>query len=293
MKSVTAEEAKQTWIRPGVPNREDYSNIESYIRDMLDNYFTKFYINEGHKNLLTAIENWLLVCEEEFGGPGSIGYGEMGEYLSRPEGARLITLEIENMAKQIQQNEISSDLLEETPQHILDSPNPILNDEPLHPEILIKKTEAPFKDLDILFLEEWNSRQAEEMGRLEITRLFNEYCTMLDEQKRIAKRKEYISNQLVSEINKWSHPKFHEPKAVSSKIKNYLTIKYAELKKIIPGIHHNPVMKRRIRREDIWARYTNQTKGKSGDELFQDGGICNTRNTKKETPMVIGEMLSQ
>jgi hypothetical protein len=66
---------------------------------MVNTYFVEFCQLEGYEALEKAVGNWLLECEEEFGGPGSIGYGERGQCLPREEGAVLVAKEIKNKAE--------------------------------------------------------------------------------------------------------------------------------------------------------------------------------------------------
>lgn len=136
-------EAEMVWMRNDTPKREEFENAQTYIYEMVNEYFVKYYIEEGYDQLINALENWLRVLEEEFGGPGSIAYGQRGQELPRREGAYVIADEIKYKANQLPQPETSDPLLSTLPleePHLLDLPVPFSGISPLEPSQMYQPT---------------------------------------------------------------------------------------------------------------------------------------------------------
>ncbi|KAG1137606.1 hypothetical protein G6F37_011120 [Rhizopus arrhizus] len=188
---------KETWMRPYVPNRQDFETIQDYVNTMVNTYFVKFCQLEGYEALEKAVGNWLLECEEEFGGPGSIGYGERGQFLPREEGAVLIAKEIKDKAEIIS---------------ILDIPSPTDNTPVMVPAILppsdkIPEPQATYSDAQDEYLTpslfedwEWAIRTTGiELARKQMARTFYKYQEIVQHQKQMTLMKQQLTLRFAEE----------------------------------------------------------------------------------------------
>ncbi|KAG1324523.1 hypothetical protein G6F63_012551 [Rhizopus arrhizus] len=193
----------QFWESLYVPNRQDFETIQDYVNTMVNTYFVKFCQLEGYEALEKAVGNWLLECEEEFGGPGSIGYGERGQFLPREEGAVLIAKEIKDKAEIIS---------------ILDIPSPTDNTPVMVPAILppsdkIPEPQATYSDAQDEYLTpslfedwEWAIRTTGiELARKQMARTFYKYQEIVQHQKQMTLMKQQLTLRFAEDVNYWSH----------------------------------------------------------------------------------------
>ncbi|KAG1439631.1 hypothetical protein G6F55_013684 [Rhizopus delemar] len=117
-----------------------------------------------------------------------------------------------------------------------------------------------FEELDAYLLNEFNNMNAIEVARNHMTST----CSKL------------LIEELVIEVNYWSHLSFEEPDQNENSIRNYFAQKYVKLRTILPSIHRNPSLKDQIRRQDSWGNKRNRSRTFE-DELSSGGGICNTQ----------------
>ncbi|KAG1494155.1 hypothetical protein G6F46_012391 [Rhizopus delemar] len=57
---------KGSWWRPYAPKKEDFADPDEYYKNMLQDYFHTYYQQEGYEALVTALEQWLQCCQDDF-----------------------------------------------------------------------------------------------------------------------------------------------------------------------------------------------------------------------------------
>ncbi|KAG1492692.1 hypothetical protein G6F52_013319 [Rhizopus delemar] len=133
-----------------------------------------------------------------------------------------------------------------------------------------------FEELDAYLLNEFNNMNAIEVARNHMTSTYSKYEELLKQQRKIVREKRLLIEELVIEVNYWSHLSFEEPDQNENSIRNYFAQKYVKLRTILPSIHRNPSLKDQIRRQDSWGNKRNRSRTFE-DELSSGGGICNTQ----------------
>ena len=278
---------RSAWWRPYAPNKEDFTNLTEYYVFMFTEYFVTLCQQEGYESLMNALLNWLIEYENDASGGIFTFTDKNGITISRYEYALDIANDISNhldvilpiMDLPMPTND--SPVMEP---EILTIPSTPSNHSPSPPSELEIQESNPeeaqeiidFEELDAYLLNEFNNMNAIEVARNHMTSTYIKYEELLKQQRKIVREKRLLIEELVIEVNYWSHLSFEEPDQNENSIRNYFAQKYAKLRAILPSIHRNPSLKDQIRRQDSWGNKRNRSRTFE-DELSFGGGICNTQ----------------
>ncbi|KAG1047563.1 hypothetical protein G6F43_009997 [Rhizopus delemar] len=267
---------KGSWWRPYAPKKEDFADPDEYYKNMLQDYFHTYYQQEGYEALVTALEQWLQCCQDDFKEFDCL-------VLEVDEGMEPTTHNSAiHFAKAIQER------VKEQAQ-IMDWPTPTSFEEILQPTIAHINTlhnplpyypcsDQSIKEWNDLLLEDWQkgNMEAANITKEYILEAYSEYKKAQQDLKRAHKKKQKAIEELATQVNRWSHFVFQRPNATQASVNRYLNAKHHQLKDILIDGRIDPILKKVIKQEDSWAHLHVPRHGTFEDELLSTPGICNT-----------------
>ncbi|KAG0751262.1 hypothetical protein G6F18_006318 [Rhizopus arrhizus] len=214
--NLSKETSKESWWRAYAPKKEDFADPNEYYKNMLQDYFHTYYQQEGYKDLVIALEQWLQCCQDDFKEFDCL-------VLEVDEGMEPTTYNSAiHFAKAIQKR------VKEQAQ-IMDWPTPTSFEEILQPTIAHTNTlhnplpyypcsDQSIKEWNDLLLEDWQkgNMEAANITKEYILETYSEYKKAQQDLKRAHKKKQKAVEELATQVNRWSHFVFQRPNATQA-----------------------------------------------------------------------------